>query len=285
MSKVTDYSKWNIIEDDDDCEEERASEHSLVTFQKFNALKQDADKLFAAAECSRDPYDYKIALNQGYLISLDELNQLSQHNGNKREEITQFELSCKLNVACCHLRLTEFQRTINVCSSVLTDYQKIMSDDQIIRLRYFRGYSYCKLGSEENHFLADSDATEMKRMLTSMQTIHSPFVTEYRDFFLTLHEDRQKYLVLDELIRAESSYFQSGMKIAVRSKQGWVFYVQKNFILSSDWFASELLDLRNKSVDDKPNKDLFCDHYCGYGKSQLALSNRMEARNLYIEEI
>lgn len=285
MSKVTDYSKWNIIEDDDDCEEERASKHSLVGFQKFNSLKLDADKLFAAAEFSRDPYDYKIALNQGYLISLDELNQLSQHNGNKREEMKHFELSCKLNIACCHLRLTEFQRTINVCSSVLTDYQKIMSDDQIIRLRYFRGYSYCKLGSEENFFLADSDATEMKRMLVSMQTIHSPFVTEYRDFFLTLHEDRQKYLLLNDLIRSESSYFKSGMEIAVQSKRGWEFYVQKNFTMSSDWFAAELRDLRKKSVDDQPKEDLFCDRYCGYGKSQLALNNRTEARNLYFEEI
>ena len=285
MSKVTDYSKWNIIEDDDDCEEERASEHFFLTFKKFDALKLDADKLFAAAECSRDPYDYKIALNQGYLISLDELNQLSQHTGNKREEIVHFEIACKLNIACCHLRLMEFQDTIDVCTSVLTDYQKIMSEDQIIRLRYFRGYSYCKLGSEENLFLAESDATQMKRMLASMQTIHGPFVTEYRDFFQTLHEDRQKYLAVDELIRAESAYFKSGMGFAVQSKRGWVFYVQKNFTLSSDWFAGELLDLRKRSVDEAPNKDVFCDRYCGYGKSQLALNNHLEARNLYLKEI
>jgi hypothetical protein len=282
MSKVTNYSKWNIIEDDEDCEEERASKHSLVTFQKFDALKLDADKLFAAAECSRDPYDYKIALNQGYLGTLDELNKLSQHTGNKGGEIMQFEVSCKLNIACCHLRLMEFQRTIDVCTSVLTDYQKIMSENQMIRLRYFRGYSYCKLGSEDYLFLAESDATQMKLMLASMQTIHGPFVTEYRDFFQTLHEDRQKYLAEDELIRAESAYFKCSMGSAVQSKKGWVFYVQKNFTLSSDWFAGELLDLRKRSVDEAPNKDLFCDHYCGYGKSQLALNNHLEARNLHL---
>jgi hypothetical protein len=285
MSKVTDYSKWNILEDDDDCEENGASEKSLQTFRKFNALKLDADKLFAAAECSRDPYDYKIALNQGYLISLDELNQLSLHTGIKTEEVMHFEVSCKLNSACCHLRLMEYQHTVDICTKVLTDCQKIMSEDQIIRLRYLRGYSYCKLGTEENLFLAESDAAEMQRMLASMQTIHSPFVTEYREFFLTLHEDRQKYRALDELIRAESAYFKSGMGSSVQSKKGWAFYVQKNFTLSSEWFAGELLGLRKKAADDQPHRDLFCDRYCGYGKSQLASNNYIEVGDLYSDEI
>ena len=280
MSKVTDYSKWNIIEDDDVCEENGATEHSFATYQKFDALKLDADKLFAAAECSRDPYDYKVALNQGYLISLQELNQVSQHEGNKGEEIMHSEVSCRLNLACCHLRLMELQRTVDVCTSVLTDYQKIMTQDQMIRLRYFRGYSYFKLETEETLCHAESDAAEMQKILVSLQTINGSFAAEYRDFFQMLHESRQKFLFMDDLIKAESEYFKFGMGISVQLKKGWMLYVQKEFKLSSELFAIELLDLRKKSLDDQRNKDLLCDCYCGYGKSQLALNNHLEARVL-----
>ena len=281
MPKAIDYSKWNGIEDEE-CEENGTAEHFLERFQRFNALKLDADKLFAAAECSRDPYDYKVALNQGYLVSLEELQQISHNNQNK-EEIMQLEVSCKLNSACCHLRLMEFQRTVDLCTNVLTGYKEIMRQDQIMRLRYFRGYSHCKLQSEQNLFLAESDAAEMQKILISLQTIQGPFAAEYHDFFRTLHENRQKFLLQDELIRSESEYLKSNMGTSVELKTGWTYYVQKKFALSSAWFASELLDLRKKSIDDPLNKELLCDRYCGYGKSKLALNNHIEARELQFE--
>ena len=282
MSKAIDYSKWNLIEDDDYFEENGASDNPTVMFHKFDELKLNADKLFAAAELSRDLYDYKVALNQGYLICLDELKHNSRREGIAGEGIAHTEVSCKLNCACCHLRLMEFQRTIDVCTSVFADYQKIMTQDQMIRLRYFRGYSYCKIDLDENLLLAETDAAEMQKILVSLETIHGPSVAEYRDFFQTLHEKRQKLLFFDDLIRAESEYFESHMGNSVQSKKGWVFYVQKKFTLSSEWFACKLSDLRKESVDNSRDKDLLCDHYCGYGKSQLALNNYIEASNLLL---
>ena len=282
MSKAIDYSKWDLIEDNDDFEDNRASDIPPVMFHKFDELKLNADKLFAAAELSRDLYDYKVALNQGYLICLDELKLISRCQEISGGGIAQSEVSCQLNCACCHLRLTEFQRTIDVCTSVFTDYQKIMTQDQIIRLRYFRGYSYCKLDLDENLLLAETDAAEMQKILVSLETIHGPFVAEYRDFFQTLHENRQKLLFFDDLIRAESEYFKSNMGNSVQSKKGWILYVQKKFTLSSEWFACKLSDLRKESADNSRDKDLLCDHHCGYGKSQLALNNRIEVCNLLL---
>lgn len=282
MSKAIDYSKWDLIEDNDDFEENGASDNPTVMFHKFDELKLNADKLFAAAELSRDLYDYKVALNQGYLICLDELKHYSRREAIAGEGIAHSEVSCKLNCACCHLRLMEFQRTIDVCTSVLTDYQKIMTQDQIIRLRYFRGYSYCKIDLDENLLLAETDAAEMQKILVSLETIHGPFVAEYRDFFQTLHEKRQKLLLFDDLIRAESEYFKSHMGSSVQSKKGWILFVQKKFTLSSDWFACKLSDVGKESVDNSRDKDLLSDHYCGYGKSQLALNNHLEASNLLL---
>ena len=282
MSKAIDYSKWDLIEDNDDFEENGASDNPPVMFHKFDELKLNADKLFAAAELSRDLYDYKVALNQGYLICLDELKHISRREGIAPEGIAHSAVSCELNCACCHLRLMEFQRTIDVCTSVFTDYQKIMTQDQIIRVRYFRGYSYFKLDLDENSLLAETDAAEMQKILVSLETIHGPFVAEYRDFFQTLHENKQKLLFFDDLIRAESEYFKSNMGNSVQSKKGWMLYVQKKFALSSEWFACKLSNLKKESLDSLRDKDLLCDHYCGYGKSQLALNNHVEASNLLL---
>ena len=136
-----DYSKWNNVNDDDDDDESDADngatlsaaprrswtlEQRLPTAASFAAgvstYKAQADELFAQAEASKDPYDYRVALNEGYLVLLGKASSVLRHANDANDSdvaaIVRCEVACRLNAACCHLRLEDWESAIEECTWV-----------------------------------------------------------------------------------------------------------------------------------------------------------------------
>lgn len=279
MSRPIDYSKWSSIEDESDDEQSSSVSQSQSSNEKLGGLKLSADKLFAAAECSRSPYDYKVALNQGYRIVQCELERLFGRNGPLTEELLLFEMSCKLNSSCCHLKLMELNETIIICSEIFLKYSSFMSDIQILRSRYFRSYAYYRLGND-NFSKAESDAACMRDILVSLPQIDAQSAAEYANYFEVLVLEKKKRQLLDDAIRSESEYQKNDWDSG-RTKEGWNLYIQKDYRSSAIWFASKLKGMKETCKDTQTNEsDVLCDLYCGYGKSQSALKNYGEVRIL-----
>jgi hypothetical protein len=273
MSRPIDYSKWSSIEDESEDEQPSSASQSLSSNEKLAGLKLSADKLFAAAEYSRLPYDYKVALNQGYRIVLCELERLFGSNGPSTEELLLFEMSCKLNSACCHLKLMELNETINICTEIFLKCSSFMSDIQILRSRYFRSYAYYRLGND-NFALAESDAACMRDVLVSLPQLEAQSATEYANYFEVLLLEKKKRQLIDDAIRSESEYQKVHGKEAARTREGWNLYIKKDFLSSAAWFAVKLKGMKETSKDTQTDEsDVLCDLYCGYGKSQSALKN------------
>lgn len=281
MSRVIDYSKWNSIEDESEDEQSKSESHSMSSTEKLAGLKLTADKLFAAAECSRSPYDYKIALNQGYRIVLSELERLFKRNGASTEELLRFEISCKMNSSCCHLKLMELGETIDICTTVLLSRASFMTEVQILRLRYFRSFAYYKLGPD-NFLKAESDAAFMRNILVSLPEIEPQSAAEYASYFEVLLQEKKKQQIVDDAIRSESEYQKFHDKDSARTKEGWNLYIKKEYRSSAAWFANKLKVMKETFEDIKINEsDVLCDLYCGYGKSQSALKNYGEVNVLF----
>lgn len=280
MSRPVDYSKWSSIEDESEDEQSSSVSLSQSSNEKLKGLKLSADKLFAAAECSRSAYDYKVALNQGYRTVLRELERLSGSNEPLTEGMVLFEMSCKLNSSCCHLKLLELNETIQICTEIFLKYSSFMSDIQILRTRYFRSYAYCRLGND--YFAqAESDAACMRDILVSLPQIEAQYATEYANYFDVLLLEKKKRQLIDDAIQSESEYQKAHGQDSARTKEGWNLYIQKKFQSSAVWFASELKGMKEASkVTQTDESDVLCDLYCGYGKSQSALRNYAEVRFL-----
>jgi hypothetical protein len=280
MSRPIDYSKWSSMEDDSEDEQSISASQSLSSNEKLAGFKLSADKLFAAAEFTRSPYDYKVALNQGYRIVLCELERLFGSNGPSTEELLLFEMSCKLNSACCLLKLMEFNETICLCTEIFLKYSSFMSDIQILRSRYFRSYAYYRLGND-NLAQAESDAACMRDVLVSLPQLEAQSATEYANYFEVLLLEKKKRQVIDDAIRSESEYQKVHGKDSAGTREGWNLYIQKEFLSSAAWFAGKLKGMKETCVETQSEEsDVLRDLYCGYGKSQSALKNNAEVTNI-----
>ena len=273
MARGIDYSKWNVIEDEPDSLETTVS--PLTRSEKLGGLKLDADGLFATAEKSKDPHDYRVALNQGYRIILAEIRRAFVTNPSMTDQLRIFETSCKLNSSCCHLKLSDWNMTIEVCSEIILDRHSICSQIQLVRARYFRSYAYYQLASEESFDLAESDANSMKVILSTAQSIDRQSAADYANHFQTLQRERQRLHREDCAIGFESIMHR---RKSSHSRKGWSLYINRKFALSSAWFASQLLDMTDACKADPSKGDILYDLYNGYGKSQSALSNHKEVR-------
>lgn len=271
MSRGIDYSKWNLIEDD--LVDEEDADSPKARSEKLGVLKLEADRLFAAAESSKDPIDYKVALNRGYLTILAEIAKDLEKNPNASDQLRIFEISCKLNSSCCHLKLLNWTETIDICSYIILNCDSTVSQTQLLRATYFRSYAYYRLVSDESFELAESDATNMKAILSTLQSIDKESAAEYGSHFQTLFQGRKSLILQDRAIGIESVLHRNSSGY---SKKGWRYFIQKKFKLSSEWFASQLLDITDACKENALNGDLLCDLYCGYGKSQAALSSNTE---------
>lgn len=272
-----DYSKWDVIEDDDDLDV-HGNEHSSSTSDKLGALKLEADNLFKIALESCDPYDYKFALYQGYMVLLFELNTL-KNNNETDDRLKQFEISCKLNCACCHLKLMDLNETIRLCSEILTKHCSLLTRDQILRARYFRSYAYYKLDSIETFLSAESDAAAMTDILSSGFTDRDENVADYIVHFESLKEKRDYLNGIDERIKLESECHNFVLINNSNTKEGWSLYVQKEYKLSSEWFKEELQKVLREGTDILLSKNsLLCNLYRGLGKSEAALHRHSEVR-------
>ena len=204
-----DYSKWKSIgyddEDDDidDADERNRMNHAMSStndqgLQFMNNLttyKVQADELFVQAERSKDPYDYRVALNEGYQALLAKASSILRDgdvDDASRNIILHNDVSCRLNAACCFLKLEEWDSAIEECTWVLTEQRIPIKHQQQVRARYFRSYSYLKL-----RFLAqaEQDARQLKSLLedrdalsgsTSTTAIfheNEAFLVEYNNLF------------------------------------------------------------------------------------------------------
>ena len=170
-----DYSKWKSIGDDDeddDADERNRMGHAMSTDDdstsfviNLTTYKVQADELFVQAERSKDPYDYRVALNEGYQALIAKASSILR-DGNvdeaTRNIILHHDISCRLNAACCFLKLEEWDSAIEECTWVLTEQRIPLTHQQQVRARYFRSYSYLKL-----RFLAqaEQDAGQLKSLL------------------------------------------------------------------------------------------------------------------------
>lgn len=273
MPQGIDYSKWNVIEDLPESLE--ITDSSRTRSEKLGGLKLEADGLFAAAEKSKDPHDYRVALNQGYGTVLAEIKRAFLTNPSMSDQLRIFEISCKLNSSCCHVKLLDWTMTIDVCSEIIIDPHSICSQIQLVRARYFRSYAYYRLASEESFDLAESDANSMKSILSIVTSIDRQSAAEYANHFQTLQKERRILQMEDCAIGFESILHRSR---STYSKKGWSLYIHKKFGLSSAWFASQLLDMTDACKADPSKRDILHDLYNGYAKSQSALNNYIEVR-------
>ena len=179
-----DYSKWKSIGDDDEDDEDIADErnrldHALSSdndsttsfLLNLTTYKVQADELFVQAERSKDPYDYRVALNEGYQALIAKASAILRDG--KVDEVTRNiivhnEIACRLNAACCFLKLEEWDNAIEECTWVLTEQRIPIQHQQQIRARYFRSYSYLKL-----RFLAqaEQDARQLKSLLENRDVV------------------------------------------------------------------------------------------------------------------
>jgi hypothetical protein len=209
-----DYSRWKDIgndEDDDDdtknADETREVRRVLAADDKEDAslstflsnlatYKTQADELFVHAEQSKDQYDYRVALNEGYQALLAKAAAILRRDDisdDTRTTIVSCELACRLNSACCYLKLLDWENVIEECTWALTEHRSTLGQQQELRALYFRAYAFHKL-----HFLvqAEHDAARLKTILeTHSVTVvaeNAAFVDEYNDLFLDLWESRAR---------------------------------------------------------------------------------------------
>ena len=276
MSKCIDYSKWDNLQDED-LVQEPLRHISSITIDVLGGLKLEADSLFRTAEASGDPYDYKIALNQGYMIVLSELTTLNSAAEIGIDAVQQLEVSCKLNSSCCNLKLMQLDQAVSVCSDVLINYDHILTRDQILRARYLRSHAYFRLGSAENFMLAEADAVCMADILKVYGTNTGNCATEYRQHFQTLKAERLRLDRIDDKIKLESECHELRNDDYLRTKEGWCLYVEMKYALSSRWFGIQLKIQTQEAIGKMPAKSsLLQTLYLGLAKSELALNRHLE---------
>lgn len=209
-----DYSRWKDIGNDEDDDDDRinvdetrevrraiaaecSEDASLSTFlSNLATYKTQADELFLRAEQSKDQYDYRVALNEGYQALLAKAAAILRRadiDEDARTTIVSCEIACRLNSACCYLKLLDWENVIEECTWVLTEHRTTLGRQQELRASYFRSYAFLKL-----HFLvqAEHDATRLKALLeihnASLLADDAPFVDDYNDLFLSLSEYRAR---------------------------------------------------------------------------------------------
>jgi hypothetical protein len=271
MSRINNYSKWDHFGEDDD---------SFKDIDDFNdeaggslgALKLKADEIFQVAECSGDPYDYKLVLNEGYLVVLLHIKEMDRIQKNATDVINHLEVACKLNSACCYLRLMQWNETIRECSDVLIDHFSILNQEQELRSRYFRSYANFKIGSADSFLRAEDDAKYMAALISSPHRSKTVIGKEYVKHFQTLREEKMRLESVDQRAQIESD-------ISLNSKEGWALYSERKYEMSSIWFVNQLLKVEME-YNHIPNAKsaLLCNLYNGLGESNIALNNYSEVR-------
>ena len=279
-----DYSKWDLLEDEDDFDIQ--SELSSNSSAKLGALKLTADDLFNRAEKSCDPYDYKVALKQGYEIILSHLLTPSSFSNERNVAWNQFEISCMMNCACCHLKLMDLNETIRICSDILIRYDRVLTRAQILRVRYFRSYAYYKLNSIESLVLAENDAAVMTDILSSGFTDRDENVADYILHFEALQKEKIRLNDIEDGIKLESECHTFLLTDNLKTREGWCLYVQREYDLSCKWFAKELQKvLEEKTAASLSRKSLLCNLYRGLAKSESALDRHLEVRCFFFSNL
>ena len=273
-----DYSKWDLLEDEDDSDVQNELSSSLP--DKLGALKATSDDLFIKAEKSCDPYDYKVALKQGYEILLSQLKASSPSLRYKNNTLwNQFEISCMMNCACCHLKLMDLNETIRICIDILIRYDRVLTLAQTLRVRYFRSYAYYKLNSVESLVLAENDAAVMTDILSSGFTDRNENVADYILHFEALQKRKNDLNRIENAIKLESECHTFLLADDLKTREGWCLYVKREFNLSCIWFAEELQKVLEEEENISLSKSsLLCNLYRGLAKSELALGRHFEVR-------
>jgi hypothetical protein len=226
-----DYSKWDKVESDDDQEDpddfenvhtgeqrkSRAVDNGTM-LEQLATMKAQCDDYFRIAGKSKDPHDYKVAIYDGYMKMLHELDFIDRKRMDESHlsQLRDYEISCRLNCTACFLKLSQWEEAIDECSTLLSlvrDDNSVTTLKQKLRGHYFRSHAHLMLDTKEGLSRSIEDAAQVKALLDNNDIRNlvvaggAGSVTDYNHLFEMIRDVRLKFDEMDnkELLKAKQS--------------------------------------------------------------------------------
>jgi tetratricopeptide (TPR) repeat protein len=185
---MVDYSKWSNINDDSDDDNVNNRDQSpkqvikylqTILFQCDELLNKAIDNKKRIENTSNSDsndiiYDFIIALKQYDKLYDKTIDVRNVENSIKTESL-KLEIIITLNTVTCFTMINDWDNAILRCNKMFNnnDYNKLMSDEQILRARYFRSFSFYSKGVEDDLVNATNDAKVILKIIKSNNNIIS----------------------------------------------------------------------------------------------------------------
>lgn len=188
---MVDYSKWSNINDDSDDDsingngivnDRGQSPKQIIKYlqtilfqcdELLNKAIDNKNRIQNTINDSNDiTYDFMIALKQ-YDKLYDKTIDVRNAENSIKTEALKLEIIITLNTATCYTMINDWDNAITRCNKILhnSDYHKLMSDEQVLRARYFRSFSYYNKGEENDLSSAKNDAKVILKIINNNNDI------------------------------------------------------------------------------------------------------------------